>query len=138
MLAGILAAAGGFFGSVLGAVCGLGIGIVTMIILPYAIDTYEASCVVGLVSIFQAVWLAWVYRKKIRIRSILPPLAAYFVITWIMVPLMKTLLQQHPTSSIRALWFPSVPTVPAYPLQQLIHSQQQKFLQSDFPAQTLP
>lgn len=89
MLAGILAAAGGFFGSVLGAVCGLGIGIVTMIILPYAIDTYEASCVVGLVSIFQAVWLAWVYRKKIRIRSILPPLAAYFVITWIMVPLMK-------------------------------------------------
>lgn len=89
MLAAILAAAGGFFGSALSAICGLGIGIITMILLPYAVEPYSASCVVGLVSIIQAVWLAWVYRKKIRLKSILPPLAAYFIITFIMVPLMK-------------------------------------------------
>lgn len=89
MLAAVFAAAGGFFGSALSAICGFGIGIFTMIMLPYAIPAYSASCVVGLVSIIQAVWLAYVYRKKIRLGSIIPPLAAYFVITLIMVPLIR-------------------------------------------------
>ena len=91
MLAWILALIGSFVGSALSAICGFGIGIFMMIVLPYAIAPYSASCTVGLVSIIQAAWLAWIYRKKIRIKSAIPPLIAYFIITLLIVPKIKNL-----------------------------------------------
>lgn len=82
----------GSIGYFLNMVCGFGAGIFSMMFLPYVMgSTTAAAALVNILSLAQAVWVCLFYRKKVRWRSMLAPLAAYFILSTLTVYFAKGL-----------------------------------------------
>lgn len=70
------------FGCALNVVCGFGFGIFCMIFLPYFVGgTAHAAELISIVTLFQASFFALHYRRHIRWRLLLVPMAAYIVLS---------------------------------------------------------
>ncbi len=84
-----VAGAAGYF---LNMVCGFGAGIFSMMFLPYVMEsTVAAAALVNILSLVQGLWICWFYRKKVRWRSMIVPLIAYFAISTLTVHFAKGL-----------------------------------------------
>ncbi len=67
-------------------VCGFGMGIVMMTVLPFLCKTFgEATALSGLISLVSTTFLAFRYRKHIRLKLLLAPLAAYIPINYLAI-----------------------------------------------------
>ena len=78
----LLCFAAGSVGYFLNMVCGFGAGIFSMMFLPYVMGaTIAAAALVNILSLAQALWICVYYRKKVRWRSMIVPLAAYFLLS---------------------------------------------------------
>lgn len=84
-----IAGSAGYF---LNMVCGFGAGIFSMMFLPYVMgSTLAAAALVNILSLAQAVWICVYYRKKVRWRSMIVPLIAYFALSTLTVHFAKGL-----------------------------------------------
>ena len=66
-------------GCALNTVCGFGFGVICMMFLPYLLgSTVQAAAVINIITFVQSTYLAVRYRRHIRWKLLLVPLAAYF------------------------------------------------------------
>lgn len=92
VMAYLLCFVAGSFGYFLNMICGFGAGIFSMMFLPYVMEsTGHAATLVNILSFLQGIWVCWIYRKKVRWRRIVLPLAAYLVISTLTVYFAKGL-----------------------------------------------
>jgi len=76
----------GCIGCGINIVCGFGFGIVTMMVLPFVMDsTMGAAALVNIVTLFQASWICYHYRLSVAWKMMVVPLAAYFLVSWFVV-----------------------------------------------------
>lgn len=67
-------------GSFLNLLCGFGIGVVCIIFLPYIMhSTTGPAALINMITVWQAIWLTWRYRRAITWKVILPALVGYFI-----------------------------------------------------------
>lgn len=67
-------------GCALNTVCGFGFGVVCMMFMPYVMgSTVQAATVINSITFLQAAVLAVRYRRYIRWKLLLTPMAAYFI-----------------------------------------------------------
>ncbi|MCD7748486.1 MAG: sulfite exporter TauE/SafE family protein [Oscillospiraceae bacterium] len=77
---------GCIFGSSLNMVVGFGFGIFCMMFFPYVIgSTLGSAAVINMVTAVQATIATIHYRRHVNWRLLITPLAAYFVVSWIVV-----------------------------------------------------
>ena len=75
-------------GCALNMVCGFGFGVFCMMFLPYVMgSTVQATAIINIVTLIQSTWIAIRYRKHIRWKLFLVPLAAYLVTCFLAVRL---------------------------------------------------
>ncbi len=78
----ILCFIAGSFGCLLNVVCGFGVGIFSMMFLPYFMQsTLAAAALINIVTVCQSFWICWKLRKKVQWKQMLVPLCAYFIIS---------------------------------------------------------
>lgn len=71
----------GSFGCMLNVVCGFGVGVFSMMFLPYVMEsTFAAAALINIITVFQAGWICWRWRKKVQWKQMLVPLCGYFVL----------------------------------------------------------
>ncbi len=72
----------GGFGCMLNVVCGFGVGVFSMMFLPYFMEsTMAAAALINIVTVCQSIWVCWSLRKKVQWKQMLVPLCAYFLIS---------------------------------------------------------
>lgn len=85
----------GLFGAVISVICGFGVGIFTMIFLPYFMSsTLASAAVVAITSGFQSAWICFHYRKKVQWKDIIFTTLGYFVFSAIAVTFGKNIPTQ--------------------------------------------
>ena len=71
-------------------VCGFGMGIVAIVILPYLIGSHTTTAAyTNMLSAISSVWIAWRFRESARFRLIVPILAGSFLATFMTVRLSR-------------------------------------------------
>ena len=76
----------GCFGSAISVICGFGLGVFSMMFLPhFMFSTMAASAVVSITAVFQSAWIAFHYRKKVKIKDTLFMVIGYLVLSTICV-----------------------------------------------------
>lgn len=65
----------------LNVICGFGVGVFSMMFLPYVMEsTFAAAALINIITVFQASWICWRWRKKVQWKQMLVPLCGYFVL----------------------------------------------------------
>lgn len=77
-------------GSTINRVCGFGFAIICMMIMPYFTGPIYAAGIVNIISILQASYLIFIYRKNINFKAFIWPLAAYFVTNFLVLRFIGT------------------------------------------------
>lgn len=77
----ILCFIAGCVGCTLNVICGFGVGVFSMMFLPYFMEsTFAAAAMINIITVFQASWICWHWRKKVRWKQMIVPLCGYFVL----------------------------------------------------------
>ena len=77
----ILCFIAGSFGCMLNVICGFGVGVFSMMFLPYVMEsTFAAAAMINIITVFQASWICWRWRKKVQWKQMIVPLCGYFVL----------------------------------------------------------
>ena len=67
-------------GAMVSAICGFGMGVFAMMILPYVLaSTNDCAAIVGLTSIFQAAMICYTYFKKVQWKDMLFMIIGYLI-----------------------------------------------------------
>ncbi len=75
-------------GSFLNVLCGFGLGSMSIMFLPYVMQSTTApASMVNIITVWQAAGLGWRYRSHIQWKTILPALVGYFIASAIAVRL---------------------------------------------------
>ena len=79
-----------FFATFVQRVCGFGMGIVAIVILPYLIGSHtQTAAYTNMLSAVSSVWVAYKFREHAKLRLIVPLLAGSFCATFLTVRLSK-------------------------------------------------